>query len=133
MFRLGLTGFQLDDAVERQSKSGDPCEQALQVRLVGDRPDDLGLAVMGVDRHPVERGGVAPSEPSLDNDPIATRRHSTPPCLTVPVVWAEPAEDHPGHSLRSSMASASARVVALDRELGDRPFARSRPLAAETC
>src|SRR5450755_4517427 len=73
---LAVLGFEWVEAVQRQSESGDSFEQPLEMRLVDDRPADLRLAVMGADRHAVERGRIAWSEFSFDHDPVAMRRHA---------------------------------------------------------
>ena len=76
-FRHAVTLLGYVQAVHRQPEPGDPLEQPLQMRGVDDRPDDLRLAVMGAQRHAVERRRIAWSQFSFDHDAVARRRHAT--------------------------------------------------------
>ena len=74
---VGVLGFEWVEAVQRESEAGDPFEQPLELRVVDYRPDDLCLAVIGADRHAVERGRVARSEFSFDHDAVGLRLHAS--------------------------------------------------------
>jgi hypothetical protein len=86
----------------------------VQMRLIDDRPGDLGLAVGGADLHPLERCRVTRSYLSLDDDPVAT--------IHAPTVAPRRASgqtlpaNHPGDSRESSRPSVAARVTAAERE-----------------
>ena len=70
---LGCLGVEWGEAAQCESEAGYPLNESMEMRLVGDRPGDLGLAAVGVERHAVERGGVARSEFSLDHQSVARR------------------------------------------------------------
>ena len=70
---LGVLGLEWGEAVQRESEAGDPFEQPLEMRLVDDRPGDVYLTVMSVQLQPVERGGVAWSQFSGDDEAVAMR------------------------------------------------------------
>src|SRR5690348_3520126 len=68
---FGVVGLEWGEAVQGEAEAGDPFEQPLEMRLVDDRPGDVCLTVVGADRHPVERRGVAGSEFSFDDEAVA--------------------------------------------------------------
>jgi hypothetical protein len=85
--RLGVLGFEWGEAVQCESEGGDPFEQPLEMRLVDDRSGDVGLTVMGVRLRPVERGGVAWSQFSGDDEVVAMLRHASFRWPRVAAVW----------------------------------------------
>jgi hypothetical protein len=68
---LGILGLEWGEAVQRESEAGDPFEQPVEMRLVDDGPGDVCLTVVGADGHPAERGRVAGSEFSFDDEAVA--------------------------------------------------------------